>query len=53
MRVATREDPDVLGVPGVVGVTDVRIEPAIVVIALDVEHVQVAVGIHSCATSHP
>ncbi len=46
-RVAGREEhPDVLGIPLVVGVTVVGVEPPVVVIVLDIEQVQIAIGVH-------
>lgn len=43
-RVAKNEHPLVLGIPLVVGVTVVGVQPPIVVVVFDVEHVQVTIG---------
>ena len=48
-RVATAEDPLVVGIPLVLGVTVVRLEPQVVLIVFDVEDVQVTVGIRTYA----
>ncbi len=45
-RVATPDNPEYLGIPLVVGIAVVRVQPGLaVVVALDVEQVQVAVRI--------
>ena len=45
-RVATGEDPNVVSIPDIVGIVIVRIEPRFaVIVPLDVEHVQIAIGI--------
>ena len=46
-RVAPRpdEDPDIVGIPQVVGIVIVRVEPEVVAIAVEVEHVGIAVRI--------
>ncbi len=44
-RVATHEHPAGIGIPPVVGMTIVRVQPEVVAIALDVEHVEIAVRI--------
>ncbi len=51
-RVANEEDPLVLGIPLVVGVTVVGIQPPTIVIVFDVEDVQVTVGT-KYVESHP
>ena len=43
--VAAHEDEAIVGIPDVVGIAVVGVEPTIVVIMLDVEQVQVAVRI--------
>jgi len=43
--VATQEHPAVVAIPVVVGVVPIRIEPTVVVVVFDVEHVRIAVGI--------
>ena len=48
-RVAAEEDPDVVGIPPVVGMAVVRVQPEVVVIALDVEHVEITIRI-GCRT---
>ncbi|PJE76777.1 hypothetical protein COV05_02730 [Candidatus Uhrbacteria bacterium CG10_big_fil_rev_8_21_14_0_10_48_16] len=53
-RVASREDPPVPRIPLVVGVTVVGLEPQAVLVVVDVEDVQVAVGVrHKCAGNLP
>ena len=53
-RVAGREDPTVLGIPLVVRVTVVGLEPQAVLVVVDVEDVQVAVGVrHKCTGNLP
>ncbi len=46
-RVAPRpdENPDIVGIPQVVGIVIVRVEPQIVAIAVEVEHVGIAICI--------
>ena len=43
--VATQEHPAVVAIPVVVRVVPIRVEPTVVVVVFDVEHVRVAVGI--------
>ncbi|MBA3047006.1 hypothetical protein KKC83_04480 [Patescibacteria group bacterium] len=43
-RVAEGENPTVIGIPHVVGVVVVRVQPEIIVITLDVENVRIAIG---------
>lgn len=53
-RVASREDPPVRRIPLIVGVAIVRLEPQAVLVVVDVEDVQVAVGVrHKYADSLP
>ena len=52
-RVAAEKHPTVVGVPDIVGVAVVGVEPPVVAVVLDVEHVQIAVGVRSRARSHP
>jgi len=52
-RIAADEDPAVVRVPDVVGAAVVGVEPPVVAVVLDVEHVQIAVGVRSRARSHP
>ena len=46
-RFATGKHPDVLGIPEVVGIAVVRVEPAFIAVMLHVEHVRVAVRVDS------
>lgn len=48
-RVSAGEHPAVVGIPLVVGVAVVRVEPPTIVIVFDVEHVEIAVGIRERA----
>lgn len=48
-RVAAEEHPHVVGIPLIVGMAVVRVQPEVVAIALDVEHVEIAIGI-GCRT---
>lgn len=43
-RIAEGENPTVVGIPHVVGVVVVRVQPEVVVIALDVKNVRIAIG---------
>lgn len=53
-RVAGREDPPVAGIPLVLGVTVIRLEPQAAVVVVNVEDVPVAVGVcHKYANSLP
>ena len=45
MKRFAAESPPVVSVPEVVSVTVVAVEPASVVIAFDVEHLEIAIGI--------
>lgn len=49
MKKVATEEPHVVGVPEVVGVAVVRVEPQTIVVPLNVEHVQVAIRIGTCA----
>ncbi len=51
-RVATAEDPPVIRIPLIVGVTVVRLEPQLVLVVFDVEDVQVAIGVRERANGH-
>lgn len=44
-RLATDKHETVVTVPEVVGVTVVRVEPKLIVVTVDVEHVQIADGV--------
>ncbi|TAL50585.1 hypothetical protein EPN81_02420 [Patescibacteria group bacterium] len=46
-RVATAEDPAVVGIPLVVRVTVVRLEPELAPVVVDVEDVQIAIGVRT------
>ncbi len=48
-RVAAQEHPTIVGIPLVVGMAVVRVEPEVVGIALDVEHVEIAIRV-GCRT---
>lgn len=52
-RVSAGEHPTVVGIPLVVGVAIVRVEPLTVLVAFHVEHVEVAIGISERASRHP
>lgn len=52
-RVSAGEHPAVVGIPHVVGVAVVAVEPPAIVVVFDVEHVLIAVGIHERARCHP
>ena len=52
-RIATGKDPPIVDIPSVLGVTVVAIQPPTVVIVLDVEDVQVVVGVRSHARNRP
>ena len=52
-RVSAGEYPAVAGIPQVVGVAVVRVEPLAIVVAFHVEHVEVAIGIRERARCHP
>jgi hypothetical protein len=43
--VATDEQPLVVAIPDVVGIVIVAVEPTVVVVVFNVEHVQIAIGI--------
>ena len=43
--VATGEHPAVVAIPDVVGVVPIGVEPTVIVVVFDVEHVRIAVGI--------
>jgi len=45
MKIVAAEHPTVVAIPEVVGVTVVAVEPQVVVIAFDVEDLELAVGI--------
>lgn len=52
-RIATEEHPAVVTIPEVVRVAVVAVEPRVVRIAFDVEHVEVAVRVSCCAKYLP
>ena len=51
-RVSAAEHPTVVGIPLVVGVAIVRVEPDAVLVAFDVKHIEVAIGISERALRH-
>ncbi len=51
MRVAKTEDDPIVEIPLILGIGVIAIEPALAIfIALNVEHVRVAVGVGLCST---
>ncbi len=50
-RVAAEKHPTVVGVPDIVGVAVVGVEPTTIVIVFDIEHVEIVVGIRIYAKS--
>jgi len=44
-RLATNEHEAIVSIPVIVRITVVRVEPTIIVIVLDVEQVQIAIGV--------
>ena len=52
-RVSAGEHPAVVGIPRVVGVAVVAVEPPAIVVVFDIEHVEIAVGIRERARCHP
>lgn len=51
-RVSAGEHPAVVGIPHVVGVAVVAVEPPAIVVVFDIEHVLIAVGIRERARCH-
>lgn len=51
-RVSGDEDEAIVAVPEVVGVAVVAVEPTTVLIALHVEHVEIAVRVRCCVKCH-
>lgn len=51
-RVAGTEDETVVGIPAVVGLAIVAVEPQTIVIVLHVEDVQIAVRVAECIACH-
>ncbi len=52
-RVATTPDPDAVGIPLVVRMPVVRVQPHVIVIMFEVEQLEVAVGVRVYAHGHP
>ena len=42
-RIAKRKHPNVIGVPEIVRVAIVAVEPGVILVAFDVEHVEIAI----------
>jgi hypothetical protein len=50
-QVSTQEHPTVTTIPEVVGLAIVRIEPMVIAVAFDVEHVRVAMRVDSVSNA--